>query len=246
MHIAICDDNIAERKQTERLLARESDCRKTVTGVFYIHSYGHEEALLRAPKQYNMFMIDMVSGMVDGLGLALTLCSSGITAPIFLCVSKIDYRKAYTRLEKPPQNIHFIDKPIKVAELKQIINHALELRSYIIPTIELRAKNETFYLKENEIVCATGNFYITDVYLNDGRQIRIACELLNLYSQVCTYSVFYLLSKKAFVNFNYIDKCSIFKLHLTDGRKFPISPFIAFSIKKLMISKEIKPPADAH
>ena len=34
MHIAICDDNVADRKQLERLLCRESDKRKADTGVF--------------------------------------------------------------------------------------------------------------------------------------------------------------------------------------------------------------------
>ena len=35
MHIAICDDNIADRKQLERLLDRESDRRKGTSGVFF-------------------------------------------------------------------------------------------------------------------------------------------------------------------------------------------------------------------
>lgn len=34
MHIAVCDDNVADRKQLERLLGRESDSRKADTGVF--------------------------------------------------------------------------------------------------------------------------------------------------------------------------------------------------------------------
>ena len=31
MHIAICDDNVADRKQLERLLKRESEKRKSTT-----------------------------------------------------------------------------------------------------------------------------------------------------------------------------------------------------------------------
>ncbi len=36
MHLAVCDDNIADRKQTERLLGRESDQRINSTGVLYV------------------------------------------------------------------------------------------------------------------------------------------------------------------------------------------------------------------
>ena len=36
MHIAICDDNIADRKQTERLLGKESDRRAKTESVLYI------------------------------------------------------------------------------------------------------------------------------------------------------------------------------------------------------------------
>ena len=234
LHIAICDDNIAERKQTERLLARESDRRKAVTGIFYVHSYGHEEALLKAPMQYNMFMVDMVNGDVDGLKLALILCQNNVIAPIYLCISKIDYRKAYTRLEKPPENIHFIDKPIKVAELSKAVDHVLEIQASIIPSIELRSESETLYLRDNEIIYAKCNSYNTDVYLTDGRFILITGNLENFYSQICTNPVFHLISKKTLVNINYIDKCSLSKLTLTNGQILPLSPFAAFEVRKII------------
>lgn len=232
MHIAICDDHIAERKQTERLLSRESDRRKAETGVLYVHSYGHEDALLKAPKQYNMFMIDMVNSEINGLGLALILCQSGITAPIFLCVSTIDYRKAYTQLPKPPGNIHFIDKPLKVAELTKIINQAIEMQADTVPMIEIRTEAETLYLFESEIICARCNTYHTEVYLCDGRIIRAGKDLLNLYSQVCVYPAFYLISRKALVNLNYIDKCSFFNLTMKNGQLFRILPFMIFFINQ--------------
>ena len=38
MHIAICDDNIADRKQTERLLKREADKMRAEGEMLYIDS----------------------------------------------------------------------------------------------------------------------------------------------------------------------------------------------------------------
>ena len=54
MHIAICDDNIADRKQLERLLDRESDRRKDTSGVFFCDSYGNSEHLSRNPMPYEL------------------------------------------------------------------------------------------------------------------------------------------------------------------------------------------------
>ena len=51
MHVALCDDNTADRKQSERLLQRESLNRISVTGPLYVDSYGNAESLLNKPMQ---------------------------------------------------------------------------------------------------------------------------------------------------------------------------------------------------
>ena len=55
MHVAVCDDNIADRKQTERLLGRESDRRAKLTEGLFVDSYGNEQSLLTKPMQYDVF-----------------------------------------------------------------------------------------------------------------------------------------------------------------------------------------------
>ena len=92
MHIAVCDDNIADRKQMERLLERASDRRIHTTGVLYIDSYGNVDAVMRSPMLYDAFFIDMTSGPVNGFQLARKLIDAGSTAPIILCISTINYR----------------------------------------------------------------------------------------------------------------------------------------------------------
>ena len=49
MHIAVCDDNVADRKQLERLLKRESDKRAASTGIIYTDSFGNSTSLLSIP-----------------------------------------------------------------------------------------------------------------------------------------------------------------------------------------------------
>ena len=58
MHIAICDDIIADRKQLERLLSRESDRRIKTTGNLYLESFGGIAALTHATMINDLFVID--------------------------------------------------------------------------------------------------------------------------------------------------------------------------------------------
>ena len=154
MHIAVCDDNIADRKQMERLLGRASDRRIHTTGVLYIDSYGNVEAVLRSPMLYDAFFIDMTNGPVNGFQLARKLIDAGVVAPIVLCVSTIDYPSVIeAALAKVPDDVTeasnhdilrrqlqkqilYLNKPIKVTELDEMLDHAQSLKAETIPTIE--------------------------------------------------------------------------------------------------------------
>ena len=93
MHIAICDDNVADRKQLERLLKRESDARALQSEGFYVDSYGNREALLRSPMLYDAFFIDMCEGSITGTDIVDALLKVGVKSPIVLCSSKICYQE---------------------------------------------------------------------------------------------------------------------------------------------------------
>ena len=60
MHLAICDDHMADRKQMERLLGRESDRRLNTTGVLYVDSFGSKESILTTPMIYDAIFMDIM------------------------------------------------------------------------------------------------------------------------------------------------------------------------------------------
>ena len=147
MHIAVCDDNVADRKQLERLLKRESDKRAASTGIIYTDSFGNSTSLLSNPMQYDAFYIDMcLTEGTTGTDVVNSLTAQGVNAPIVLCCSKINYRE-----QTYPDNVIFLDKPIKVAELAQSIDHALEIMSKAVPLIELREDEDTIYVTEHPL-----------------------------------------------------------------------------------------------
>ncbi len=243
MHIAICDDNIADRKQLERLLDRESDRRKNTSGVFFCDSYGNSEHLSRNPMPYELFFLDMTNEEPDGLSFAIELRRLGVTAPIALCASSINYQEALKKLpeQERPADLLFIDKPIKVADLTAIIDEALHLGSNRASTIELRSDRTTIYAYEDDIAYVTSkNAYLT-VHLTDGRDVTMLDTVSNFYSMIKNYKHLVLVSERAIINAAHVQKMSGLKVTMDDGKKLTCPllsrPFLNYARKNLTESQ---------
>lgn len=252
MHIAVCDDNIADRKQTERLLGRASDRRLHTTGVLYIDSYGNVEAVLRSPMLYDAFFIDMTNGPVNGFQLARKLIDAGVVAPIVLCISTIDYPSVIeAALAKVPDDVTeasnhnilrrqlqkqilYLNKPIKVNELDAMLDHAQSLKAETIPTIELRGEKDTLYVHEDEILYAVKSGNYLHVVLTEERTLDILSTLPNLHAQLAMFTHFVIISEHCLVNITSVQKLSLLKLTMKDGQGFSVSPLELPKIKKAL------------
>lgn len=225
MHIAVCDDNVGDRKQMERLLSRESDKRTFTTGVFYVDSYGNANAVMKSPMLYDAFFIDMVSGSVDGNQLTRLLLKAGVTAPIILCVSSINYRQTlFSDTDYNYENVFFLDKPIKKAELSDILDLCIVKKSERVSTIELRGEHDTRYVTEDDILYtkASGNYI--RVALTDGTFMEILSTLDNFYSELEIYTHYAVASARTMVNLAHIRKLSFFKVTLDNGTALSVAP----------------------
>ena len=248
MHIAVCDDNIADRKQMERLLGRASDRRLHTTGVLYIDSYGNVEAVMRSPMLYDAFFIDMTSGPVNGFQLARKLIDAGVVARI----STINYPSVIeAALAKVPEDVTeasnhdilrrqlqkqilYLQKPIKVNELDEMLDHAQNMKAKTIPTIELRGEKDTLYVHEDEILYAVKDGNYLHVVLTEGRTLDILSTLPNLYSQVAMFTHFVIISEHCFVNTTAVEKFSLLRLTMKDGKTFSVSPLELSKLKKAL------------
>lgn len=252
MHIAVCDDNVADRKQMERLLQRASDRRIHTTGVFYIDSYGNVDAVMRSPMLYDAFFIDMTTGPVNGFQLARKLIDAGVTAPIILCISTIDYpaiieaavaevpddgieNSNHEILRRQLQTqIRFLQKQIKVAELEEMLDYAIDMKSKTIPTIELRGEKETLYVYEDEILYAVKQGNYAHVVLTESRTIDILGSISNLSSQLEGFNHFLLISEVCFINITFVTKLSLLKVTMRDHHSFTVSPLVFSALKKAL------------
>ena len=237
MHIAVCDDNIADRKQTERLLGRQSDrFFKDFGERLYIDSYGNVAAFMQHPQMYHGLFVDMVTSDVDGIDIAKMLIADGVTNPIILCSSSIDYRQRAKQENLNEPNILFLDKPIKVAELTAIMDEIKTRMGDPIPTLELRGQHGTIYAKNDDIVCVIKKGADLEVHLSDGRIQTVMDDIYNFYDQCSIFPQICPVTDNHLININHIKKTSFKKVEMDNGLTFSISFTYINSIKQ---AKEI-------
>ncbi len=232
MHIAVCDDNVGDRKQMERLLKRESDKRALDTGVFYVDSYGNANAVMQSPMLYDAFFIDMTSEHMNGNHLVELLLQAGVTAPIILCVSSINYRETIPHIsEQDHANIFYLDKPIKISELSKLLDLCIRKKSEHVTKIELRGEFHTRYVTEDDILYSKAVKNYMHVFLQDGSSIEIVSSVDNFYFQLESYTHYVTISPKTMINATHISNFSLFKVTLDNGTTLRIAPGYYTNIK---------------
>lgn len=235
MHIAVCDDNIADRKQTERLLGRESDRRIGTTGNLYVDSYGSADSLLANPMVYDLFFIDMTAEEPRGMELAELLRKLGVEAPITLCVSSVDYRKYSSR----PDNIYFIDKPIKVADLSEIIDKAIQDKKNCKSSIEIRGEKETNYVDPDEIILCKEREHEVEIVLKGGKRVYLMGDFHDMCLHMQGRKGF-VIAGKCIVNLNKVIGLKNKELILEEGNSVTVRLSEKFKLKKYLSDMDIR------
>lgn len=208
MHIAICDDNVADRKQLERLLSR--------LGMSFVDSYGSASALLSNPRQYGLFFIDMNTPEdLSAREIVEKLLHEGVNVPIVLCCSKINYR-----IQSLPDNLLYLDKPIKSSELADMIEDAKRLLKKLPTALEIRCQKETVFLYEEEIISfeKDGNQILVNATDNRTFRTQEGGSLENFYySQFENRTSFFVLNKTTVINTMHLKEVSFSKVVMDNG-----------------------------
>ena len=219
MHIAVCDDNVADRKQTERLMKREADKWIADGDTFYTESFGNAQALLGTPMAYDAFMIDICH--TEGLtahNVVEQLRAKGVIAPMIMVCSDVNYRE-----QDFEEGTLFLDKPLQPAKIHEAM---LKVKEYTLskePLIELRGE-ETLYVKDDEILYAEQNGYTSKVTLSNGRIVIARTDVSNLFDELREeHRSFILLGTKAMINIDHVTSVRFHRATMIDGRKFSVS-----------------------
>lgn len=247
MHIAIVEDNIADRHQSERIIGREGKRRTTDDEGYYIDSMGSFDAVLPFPTLYNMFFIDMTdSPEGNGLDLCIKLMNKGAFGYFILMSSKIDYRKEASRRNgeiRWPDHLRFLTKPVLTKDLSDLFTEIIPLCKDRPELVEIRGitDDETYHLDPDEIRYAVAiddhNCRVFST-LPEHSQIFCAETVDTLFRFVEDFDQFYYLSAKKFINLNHMKDASGFRYHMDDGSGGFCSP--ACTKEMMQIKKEMK------
>ena len=230
-YIAICDNNIADRKQLERLFEREKDARlRDDYDVLYIDSFGSEEALMATPIRYDLFFIDMTEDEASGIKIAEKLRQRGIAAPIVLCEGAV----SYSSYVNSPEDIIFIEKPLSQGQISNLTDVALEWVRKKTPLIEVRCQKDTRFIRYEELIRAVPlDKYRTRLFITDGEYIDMTEPVASLVKQCGAYGCF-IRCKKDLVNIYHIACATDNGFRLTNGDIVRYSHFQKASIIRIM------------
>ncbi len=220
VYIAVCDDNIADRKQLERLLGRENQKRTGEGVTLYIDSFGSSEALCKTPSRYDLFLID-ITGKKDesGLTVAKRLRDMGIEALIVLISSKVDY----AQIAPEDSDYIFRTQPIYKKDISELVELAIEYSKAKTPQIGIRCKNETHFVDPSDFVYASAKNKASgmEVFLSDGSKI-MSTQLISQFASDIAFFDDIMACDLYYVNLAYVSALTPTRILLKDGTKLPI------------------------
>ncbi|MBQ3790575.1 MAG: hypothetical protein II800_06560 [Lachnospiraceae bacterium] len=232
MRIAICDDNIADRRHAERLLKRESDRVHSLGEESYvIDCYGNTGKLYPMADTYDIFLIDMVDDPEEnGMHIARALRERGIPSPIILCSSRIDYRALSAETDT---NFFYLSKPCETEPLIQMLRQAEQHIVHREGRIELRTDGETIYVSPEDILYATPAEYGFLTVAVKGREpVRIMSDAFSLFKQIQGMKkdpAILAISGRAFINARALQSTGFLSVTMEDGRKLSVAPSFALA-----------------
>lgn len=229
MHIAICDDNVADRKHLERLLSRESDKRAGTPNILYVDSYGDKEHFLRNPLKYDMIFMDMTSTPTVAEEIIQQLIHMGLDAPLILYSSKIDY----TQLSNLPETVVHMKKPYIPDPLPELLKLGDAHLRENVETITVPCEDGIQYIPKDDVYYCMPFQSGYALGLKDRTCKTINVDISDFQVLILPYREFYRIDKKHIVNMRYVSMVTPISIRMQDDREFQISPLRYSELKKI-------------
>lgn len=234
MHLAVLDDNIADRNQMNRLLTRASDENKrNGREGYYIDLYGNFSTLFSKLAMYDGIFIDMTQSEKKGHEIAEHIHDNGIFAKLILCISDIDYEEIISN--DYSENFIFMKKPIKPENLRDVLELCESHRTTKEPLIEIRTKDETLYVKHSEFLYAKALVPGKTTIVLSGRDDTIFYKDISLVKGAITeYPFMIAINKDTIVSTYHIRKVNSFSVVMDDDTTFSISLKMSSLLRKII------------
>lgn len=229
MYIAVCDDNVADRKHLERLLSRESDKRAGTPFILYVDSYSTRESLMENPLKYNLFIIDMTATPTIAKETVLELKRLKVSAPIVMFISTIDYSQD----KDLPEDIVFMHKPYIPDPLPEILKLGDQNVFGEVVTVTFKINGIKQMIPVQDIYYAMAEGENTRIVLDDNLNYLVEQPLIDVYNLLEPYDVFFLLKKNLVINVKLTAMITPFTVMMLNYKEFHYNPFKHNSLLEL-------------
>lgn len=225
MHIAVCMDVAADRKQLERLLGRSTDKRLIVddTVPFYIQSYGNKQALLNRPGMYDLFFINIKNDTIDSISLIRELRGLGVTASIVFCPTPDEIEAHVSDNFSTEDDVLILEQPIVAAKLEEVMDVAVARVKDKMPSIVIRSNNLTLHYQPEDILYIEMVKDGSLVHLKDGGLQHTSESVKNIWERIKNFEKIYYFPDYIIANVDFIEKTGFASVTLKDSRKFRAS-----------------------
>lgn len=229
MHIAVVADNIADRKQTERLLGRANTALAASIGTLFIDSFGDEESFLHACMRYDLFILDFDNDVAHSLKVAHILKEKN--APGLIAVCK--HTDAPFQYETAIQGLYTLDKPILTAPLHKLLGDVhleLEKLQSQLDLVELRTDTDTHYVSRATILYARAyeKEHRLSYHFADGSVLESTGGFDDLMRYLGDYEEFAVRPNHTLVNQDHIKEETKKSIRLSNGETLEYSLFARF------------------
>ncbi|MCR4690608.1 MAG: hypothetical protein K5739_04630 [Lachnospiraceae bacterium] len=229
MYIAIVADNIADRKQAERLLGRAGNTLSETTGLLYVSSYGDENAFLHECMKFDLFFLDFDNDIPHSV--AVYEHFRELMAPGICCICK---KETDTVPENLDPSILLINKPIMTADLHAMILKAHEeigIKRNKETLIELRGDVDTKYVQRADLMYVDFDEEkrFLHYHLADGSILTMSGCHNDMNRSLGNLSEFSEKSRRYYVNSNFINTENKKSILLKNGERLSIAESSGFS-----------------
>lgn len=231
MYIAIVADDIADRKQIERLIDRSDDSVKQLIGNLYVDTFGNVSSALKTPMKYDLFLLDFVLNPSDYQTIIDGLKSINAPAQIGIC------RPDGIRLpiEDMYHGLWHIDKPIIQARLNDLILKIHDsLLEHATKKLEIRSREKTYYVEIDDLLYARADASVNYVQLKTGELIEHFGSFHELVSSIAVDERFVTIKKGILVNNNHVTEMTKRKIKFDNGTEIDIPLFNKIPFQELL------------
>ncbi|MBQ7360047.1 MAG: response regulator transcription factor [Lachnospiraceae bacterium] len=226
--IAICDDSAADRNYIQDLTLAWVKERRIDASISPFSSAENFLFQYQEEKDFDILLLDIEMGQMDGVSLAKTLRKDNETVQIIFVTGYSDYISEGYEVEA----LHYLMKPVKEMKLREVLDRALDKLSKNEKVLNLEVGGEmvripVYQIKYLDVQANYVTIHAKEDYTIKKTLSQLAAELDDR---------FYKVGRSAVVNLTHINRVTKTDIYLKDGSQIPLPRGAYEGVNRAIIS----------